>query len=90
MSSIENLTVAGMNSLLEYMKNMNSGTHYQDFDYFSRVQKGTGYIEYILKNGRDKATFELGDDMSALIRKFVRLDIPRHNIADFKAHQEEV
>ena len=68
------------------MKNMNSGTYYQDFDYFNRVQAGTGYIEYVLRNGREERVFDLGDDMDTTIRKLVVLGIPRHNIVDFKEH----
>lgn len=90
MSSIENLTVAGMNRLLEYMKHMNGGSYYQDFEYYSRTQTGTGYVEFVLRNKGEQVTFDLGDDMNTLTRKFVLLDIPRHNIADFKAHQEQL
>ena len=84
--SIENFNVQEMKDLLEYIKHMNGGYYYQDFDYYNRTQTGTGYVEFVLRNKGEQVTFDLGDDMNTLIRKFVLLDIPRHNIADFKLH----
>lgn len=84
--SIENLNVQEMKDLLEYIKHMNGGYYYQDFEYYSRVQIGTGYVEFVLRNKGDQVTFDLGEGIGEIVRKLTILGLPKQNIVDFRNH----
>ena len=84
--SIENLNVQEMNDLLEYVKHMNGGFYYQDFEYYSRTQIGTGYAEFVLRNKGDQVAFDLGEGINEIVRKLTILGLPKQNIVDFRNH----
>ena len=86
MKTIESMNVREMKNLLEYIKHMNSGTPYQDFEYYSRTQIATGYVEFVLKNKGKQVTFDLGEGINEIVRKLTILGLPASNIVDFRNH----
>ena len=88
--SIESFNVQEMKDLLEYIKHMNGGSYYQDFEYYSRTQTGTGYVEFVLRNKGDQVTFDLGEGINTIVRKLTILGLPKPNIVDFRNYVLEV
>ena len=88
--SIENFNVQEMKDLLEYIKHMNGGSYYQDFEYYSRTQIGTGYVEFVLRNKGEQVTFDLGEGINEIVRKLTILGLPKPNIVDFRNYVLEI